>query len=97
LLLAQTDPRLIPIQLLDPYGETEVPHLWEKRAADGRRTWLAVFAWRGDPYRTDVELPPGTVEILPPASASATSTTQPIAGRQTIEVPRHGVRLFRWQ
>ena len=96
-LLAQADPRLIPIQLLDPYGETEVPHLWEKRAVDGQRHWLAVFAWQAAAYRTDLDLPAGAVEILPPASASSASTTWPIAGRQTIEVPRHGVRLFRWQ
>jgi hypothetical protein len=94
--MKEKDPQLIASPLFDLKGETAVPHVWKKRSADGRRGWLAVFAWRADPYRTDVELPRGTVEIVPPMSAAGGTTTQAIEGRQTIEVPLHAVRLFRW-
>jgi hypothetical protein len=96
-VMKEKDPQLIPSPLFDLKGETAVPHLWEKRSADGGRHWLAVFAWRSNPYRSDVDFPRGSVEIVPPTSAAAGAMIRPIdEGRQTIEVPLHAVRLFRW-
>jgi hypothetical protein len=95
--MQEADSRLTPIPVQDPTGENpRPPHLWEKRSADGRRHWLAVFAWRADPYRADIDFRRGAVEIIPPASAAAASTTQSVEGRRIVEVPRHAVRLFRW-
>ncbi len=95
-LMAEVDDQLTPIPSLDPAGQTAVPHLWRKTSADSTRHWLAVFAWRGEPYQTAFDFPPGTVEILAPAAVGTTTTTQPIAGHQTIQVADHAVRLFRW-
>lgn len=95
-LMRETDDHLTPIPADDPQGQTAVPHLWMKTSADGQRHWLAVFAWRAEPYTTEVDLPLTAVEILPPAAAGTTSTTHPIAGHQSIEVSDHAVRLFRW-
>ncbi len=95
-LMKEEDTQLISTPLLDLRGQTAVPHVWQKRSADGQRHWLAVFAWRGNPYRTDVVFPPGSVEILPPTDADSATTTQPIEGPRTVEVPFHAVRLFRW-
>jgi hypothetical protein len=94
-LMKQTDPRMFPTPLLDARGDTVVPHLWEKRSADGTHHWLAVFAWQDDPYKTEIDLPKGAVEILAPTS-SAPSTIKSVEGRSTIEVPTHGTRVFRW-
>jgi hypothetical protein len=95
-VMKERDPQPISSPLFDVRGETTVPHIWKKRSADGGRQWLAVFAWRGNPYATDVDLPGGTVEILPPTSAGGQTMTQPIEGRHTLDVPLHAVRLFRW-
>lgn len=96
-LMQETDAHLTPIPALDPDGNTAVPHVWEKRSADRQRQWLAVFAWRADPYSVDLDLPHGALEILPPTFAGGTSTTAPIEGRRAIEVARHALRLFRWR
>lgn len=95
-VMQEKDAKLLAIPLFDLNGAATAPHVWEKRSAAGGRHWLAVFAWRGDPYRTGFNFPRGTVEILPPTSADAGTMTQPIEGQYTVEVPLHGVRLFRW-
>jgi alpha-galactosidase len=80
-LTAQTDDQIQLAPLIDAAGDTAVPHLWRKQS------WLAIFAWNDDPYRTSIAA--GADEIL------ATGATVPFSGG-TVEVPRHQVRLFRY-
>jgi alpha-galactosidase len=80
-LTAATDDQIQLAPLIDASGDTAVPHLWRKHS------WLAVFAWNNDPYRTSIAA--GADEILP------SGTTMPFSGG-SVEVPRHQVRLFRY-
>lgn len=94
-LAAVADDRLLLSPLVDPGGDTQVPHQWSKRSADGTHHWLAIFGW-GDGYAARVELPAGAAEIVPPSSDGAAATRTPRSGTQQIEVPAHAVRLFTW-
>ncbi len=93
-LLGGIDPKVYPSPLLAAAGETAVPHVWSKSSGGGVR-WLAAFAWQSDPsFATDLDLPPGAVEIIPPVTPGA-ATLRPTEGHVHVEVPGHAVRLFR--
>ena len=94
-LAAVSDDRVLLSPLLDPGGDTAVPHEWQKRSADGAHHWLALFGW-SDGYSARVALPAGAAEIVPPASDGATATRTPRSGTQAIAVPAHATRLFTW-
>ncbi|MGZ3426203.1 MAG: hypothetical protein ACXVCV_06100 [Polyangia bacterium] len=94
-LATAVDDRVLLSPLLDPGGDTQVPHQWSKRSADGAHHWLAVFGW-SDGYTARIDLPPGAAEIVPPASDGAAATRSPRSGAQQIEVPAHSARLFTW-
>ena len=94
-LATAVDDRVLLSPLLDPGGDTQVPHQWSKRSADGAHHWLAVFGW-SDGYTARIDLPPGAAEIVPPASDGAAATRTPRSGAQQIEVPAHAARLFTW-
>jgi hypothetical protein len=76
--------------------ETRLPHVWKKTSADGAHGALAVFGWDVSGTSAQVELPASAKELVPPSDTSATVTTAPLSGTQTISVPKHGARLFVW-
>jgi alpha-galactosidase len=93
-LMDGVDPALYPSPLLIGSGETAVPHVWQK-SRNGTVRWIAVFGWQSDPqFSTDLDLPEGSVEIVPPA-APGPATLRPIAGHVRIAVDGHATRLFR--
>ncbi len=96
--VSEPDSRLYSSPLLFPQGGTSVPHVWKKRAANGKRNWIALFAWESEGYRAELSLPQGAVEVVAPGvntnSAGARLVPQ---GGGTFEVPLHGVRLFAFE
>lgn len=94
-LLARTDPTVEETPILLGTTNTRVPHVWRKTRAGGAHGWLAVFGWDATGYSTEVDLPAGTEEVIPPASPGPT-TRAPLAGAQTVKVASHATRLFAW-
>ncbi len=93
----EADGRIYSSPFLFPEGGTVAPHLWQKRAADGKRAWLAVFAWESENYSARLALPAGAEELVPPTDDAIAPGVQPAArSRGVFEVPQHGVRLFRF-
>ncbi len=95
-LVAQTDDQIVASPLFDPSGVTAPPHLWQKTSPDGKRRWLALFAWNDPQYRASVSLPSDTEELLPPSASSPIVTVAAIGAQSSIAVPPHAVRLFRF-
>lgn len=92
---AQMDAGPIPSPIVDPKGTGRVPHLLRKRSADGKRTWLAVFAWDDEAYAPRLELPKGAVEIFPDGSTHGAPASG-ADGKAPVAVSMNGARLFRW-
>ncbi len=95
--MAHTDEQIYPSPLLDLDGATAPPHLWQKRSADGRRIWFALFAWNERSFAQDLSLPAGAEEIVPQIAPELGVKLVPVGGTRSFAVPLHGVRLFRVQ
>lgn len=88
-LMTGIDPQSAPSPLFLGNHDTNVPHVWKKRSADGTHGAVAVFGWGDDPYTTELDLPADAFEITPP-------TRRPAGGHSTVTVARHGARLFAY-
>ncbi len=93
---AAIDPKLFPSPVFVGSQETAVPHLWQKKRADGSAHYLAAFAWYEADYRVRLSLPPGAEELVPPAAPDQGVSRQSAAGDRLFAVPSRGVRLFVW-
>ena len=85
------DPKLFSSPLFMGNQPTAVPHVWRKTSRDGRRRWVAMFAWDEEAWKARVDLPDAAEEIVPSAAGVSRRRVGPAA---EIEVPRHAARLF---
>jgi hypothetical protein len=94
--MREIDPVLQLTPVVDVAGKAKLPHQWKKTSPDGKRHWLALFAWSNETYKTTVALPDSAVEIIPPAAAGETATRKKAGGSHSVAVDGHGARLFAW-